>query len=168
MHYKALKTYALRFLYDADIADDIVQDIFFELWKKQELIKVDRNVKSYLFKAVYNKSINYLKSKPFKSQISIETTDFLENYLQQNTQEDNLISKEIRKEIETAIDQLPTQCKKVFLLSRTYELKNREIAEQLDISVKSVEKHITKAISQIYSYLKQTGILFLLYLPNNW
>ncbi len=167
MHYKSLKAYALGFVYDASIADDIVQDIFLELWNKPELIRFDKNIKSYLFKSVYNRSINYLKSKSHRSQISIETTGFLENYLQQYTHEDSLIFKELRKEIETAIDNLPPQCKKVFLLSRTYELKNREIAEQLDISIKSVEKHISKALSQIYTYLKQAGIFLWLYLLNN-
>ncbi len=169
MYYKTLKAYAISFVYDATIADDIVQDVFLELCDKQELIKFDKNVKSYLFKSVYNRSINFLKSKVRKSQISIETTDFLESYLQQthDTHEDNLIAKEIHEEIGIAIDNLPPQCKKVFLLSRTYELKNKEIAEQLGISVKSVEKHITKALFQIHAYLKQIEILFLLYLLCN-
>ena len=166
IHYKSLKMYAFRFLHNDDAAEDIVQDVFLEFWQKQHLIRFDKNVKSYLFKSVYNRSINYLNSMSHKSKTLIAPNELLENYLHQtqNTQEDNLINKEIHKEIGIAVNNLPPQCKKVFLLSRTYELKNKEIAEQLDISVKSVEKHISKAIAQIYTYLKQAGILILLYL----
>ncbi len=59
----------MRFLYDTDTAEDIVQDVFLELWSKQEQIKSDKNIKSHLFKSVYNRSINYLKSKSYKSQM---------------------------------------------------------------------------------------------------
>jgi RNA polymerase sigma-70 factor (ECF subfamily) len=166
MYFKALKTYSVRYVYDEYVAEDIVQDTFFELWKRRDEIEFDEYIKSYLFKSVYNKSLNYLRNNKLKTISSIASADdaiFLDSYLQtmQSSQEENLIVKEILREITAVIDQLPPQCKKVFILSRRYEFKNREIAEQLDISLKSVEKHITKALSQIRDHLKKMKLLIL-------
>lgn len=164
IYFNVLRAYSVRYVYNEHAAEDIVQDVFFELWNRKESIDFEGNMKSYLFKSTYSKSINYLNSKQVKMRIPVDSADstaLLDGYLQamQNNQEDNLILAEIRHEIETVIDQLPPQCKKVFILSRTYELKNREIAEQLDISVKSVEKHMTKALFQVHDHLRKMKLL---------
>lgn len=169
LYFKSLKTYSVRIVYDPNVAEDIVQDVFFELWQNRKSIEFDGSVKAYLFKSVYNRSLNYLKSKAYLTQTSLNDafeSQILDSYLisMQNNQEENLIMKEVQAEIDAAIDELPPQCQKVFKLSRTFELKNREIAEQLDISVKAVEKHMTRALSQIHKHLKSKGILVLLLL----
>ncbi|WP_195371907.1 MULTISPECIES: RNA polymerase sigma-70 factor [Parabacteroides] len=166
-YYKVLRAYAYRLLGDKDMAEDIVQDAYYELWKKQEQLIMQDAIKSYLFRSVYTKSLNCLNSKEYTEQESFEQSTegkIQKMYIQSQLldQESDLMYKELQTAINTIIDGLPDQCKKVFILSRKYELKNREIAERLDISLKTVEKHITKALFILRSNLKDsTGILLL-------
>ncbi|WP_029905638.1 RNA polymerase sigma-70 factor [Prevotella sp. 10(H)] len=162
-YYKQLRAYAFRFVNDPDLSEDIVQDTFFELWQRRHSIHFqDDAVKSYLFTAVYHRSLNVLKQKlrdayPLKSG---KENEYLEQYLSSyiQTSEQSLLLKELEQEINIFIKTLPPQCHKVFTLSRTYGLKNREIAEQLSISIKAVEKHISKALFGLKEYLIKKGL----------
>jgi len=169
--YKPLRMYAFRFVSHKPIAEDIVQDVFFELWARRDNIRFEEvdSVKSYLFKSVYNRSMNVLNSGVLYEQSSLDNineNNIVENYLTAHiqSQEQSLLLKELETEIATFIDTLPPQCKKIFILSRTHELKNREIADQLGISVKAVEKQISKALSELKKHLLKKDILFILYL----
>jgi len=166
-YYKILRAYAYRLSGDKDIAEDIVQDVYYELWKKRDDLVMENAIKFYLFRATYTKTINYLNSKSYTSQETLDqsTEWHIQNiYLQshQSDQETLLIYKEIQQEINVAINALPEQCRRVFLLSRKHELKNREIAEQLGISVKAVEKHISKALAALRLSLKDVSLTLLL------
>jgi len=170
-YYKPLRMYAFRFVNNKPISEDIVQDVFFELWSRRESIRFEEvdSVKSYLFKSVYNRSMNILNSGSLYEQSSLDKIDhnrIVENFLttHMQNQEQSILLKELETEIATFVDTLPPQCKKIFLLSRTHELKNREIAEQLGISVKAVEKQISKALSELRKHLLKKDILFILYL----
>lgn len=170
-YYKPLRAYAFRFVKHKSVAEDIVQDIFFELWTRRENIRFDEadSVKSYLFKSVYNSSINILHSGSMKELSSLDGIDesyAIENCLFANTtsQEQSLLLKELETEIASFVETLPTQCKKIFILSRVHELKNREIAEQLEISVKAVEKQISKALKELKKHLIKKELLFIMYL----
>lgn len=162
-YYKPLRAYAYRFVDDKDLSEDIVQDVFFELWQRRESMRFeDEAIKSYLFKAVYNTSLNAL-SKKQPVVYSLEPgkeVEVLEQYLSSSIQnsEQSLLLKELEEEIKAYVDTLPTQCRKVFLLSRSYGLKNREIAEQLNISIKAVEKHISKALFGLKGHLTEKGL----------
>ena len=167
-HYSALLFYATR-LVGEDDAEDIVQDVFYELWKRRESIRFeDESVKSYLFKAVYTHALNALDKK----QQDVYTlkpereTDILDQYVSSYMQnsEQSLLLKELEEEIMSYINTLPPQCHKIFMLSRSYGLKNREIAEQLNISIKAVEKQISKALSGLKEYLIQRDLFPLLVL----
>ena len=150
--YKPLRAYAFRFVNDKDLSEDIVQDVFYELWKRRESIRFeDESVKSYLFKAVYTHE---------------RETDILDQYVSSYMQnsEQSLLLKELEEEIMSYINTLPPQCHKIFMLSRSYGLKNREIAEQLNISIKAVEKQISKALSGLKEYLIQRDLFPLLVL----
>lgn len=166
-YYKILRAYAYRLLGDKDMAEDIVQDVYYELWKKKEQLIMEEAIKFYLFRSVYTKSLNHLNSKEYTNQEPFEqsTEGRIQGIYMQSQwldQESELMYKELQTEINTIVDSLPEQCKKVFLLSRKYELKNWEIAERLGISLKTVEKHITKALSILRSNLKDTGSFILL------
>lgn len=168
-YYKVLRAYAYRFLNDQYASEDIVQDVFFELWNKRDDILFEGAVKAYLFKSTYHKCLNYLKSKAYITQDSLERTNenkILEDYLQsqQFDQESSLLMNELQEEIDKVISTLPEQCKKVFLLSREKSLKNKEIADKLNISVKAVEKHISKALKELRIQLKGKNALLLIYL----
>lgn len=161
--YKPLRAYAFRFVDDKDLAEDIVQDVFFELWQRREDIRFgDEGVKSYLFKAVYTHSLNAL-SKKIRSICSLEPAsepDILDQYILSSMQnsEQSLLLKELESEILSYIKSLPPQCHKIFMLSRSYGLKNREIAEQLEISIKAVEKQISKALYGLREYLARKDL----------
>lgn len=167
--YKPLRAYAFRFVNDMNAAEDIVQEVFFELWARRDNIHFDEAVKSYLFKSVYNRSINMLNSQNQNSLYALDQTDeslIVAHYLSAHiqNQEQSLILKELEKEITLYIESLPPQCRKIFVLSRTYELKNREIAEQLNISIKAVEKQIGKALFGLKLHLKEKDLFVLLLL----
>lgn len=167
--YKPLRAYAFRFVNDKDLSEDIVQDVFYELWKRRESIRFeDESVKSYLFKAVYTHALNALDKKqqdvyPLKPE---RETDILDQYVSSYMQnsEQSLLLKELEEEIMSYINTLSPQCHKIFMLSRSYGLKNREIAEQLNISIKAVEKQISKALSGLKEYLIQRDLFPLLVL----
>lgn len=174
-YYYPLRAYTLRFICNKEIAEDMVQDVFFELWSRRETIRLeDKNaVKSYLFKSIYNRSINLIKSDALYIHTSFEEThetQIIESYLSQHlcNQEHSLLLKELEEEIAAYVETLPPQCKKIFLLSRTYGLKNKEIADQLEISIKAVEKQITKAISGLKEHLEKKDLLFLCWLFSNY
>lgn len=171
-YYKPLRAYAYRFINDINLSEDIVQDIFFELWSKRDTIDFDGEVKSYLFKSVYNRSINILNKKQENKECELNNTNealILDQYLTSFVQnsEQSLLLKELESEITSYIETLPPQCQKIFTLSRIYELKNREIAEQLGISIKAVEKQISKALFGLKETLLKKGLISLFLLLIN-
>ncbi|MDR1201437.1 MAG: RNA polymerase sigma-70 factor [Tannerellaceae bacterium] len=166
-YYKILRAYAYHLSGDKHMAEDIVQDVYYELWKKRDGLVMEGAIKFYLFRSIYTKTLNYLNSKTYTDLEAFEQSTegriqqiYLQSHL--SDQESELIYKELREKVNSVINSLPEQCKKVFILSRKYELKNKEIAEQLDISVKTVEKHISKALSILRISLKDIGLLLLL------
>ena len=164
--YKPLRAYAFRFVNDKDLSEDIVQDVFFELWQRRESIRFeDAAVKSYLFRAVYTHALNALNKKQqdvCTLEPAREADQYVTSYMQNSEQ--SLLLKELEEEIMSYINTLPPQCRKVFMLSRSYGLKNREIAEQLDISIKAVEKQISKALYGLKEHLVQKDLFPLLVL----
>ncbi|MDR0431238.1 MAG: RNA polymerase sigma-70 factor [Tannerellaceae bacterium] len=162
--YKPLRAYAYRFVNDKYMAEDIVQDVFLELWARRDSIRFHDTeaVRAWLFTSVYHRSINALMRKRPDKQLTLDhvqeaktVESFLNPYIQ--NQEESLILKELDHEIAGFIKTLPPQCKKVFTLSRSTGLKNIEIAEQLGISIKAVEKQIGKALRELKNHLKKQG-----------
>lgn len=165
-HYYPLRAYALRFICNREMAEDMVQDALFELWSRRDTIRFDDKnaVKSYLFKSIHNRSINLLKSGVLHIHSTLEEThetQIIESYLSQHLRnpEHSLLLKELEEEIAVYVETLPPQCKKIFLLSRSNGLKNKEVANQLRISIKAVEKQISKAIAGLKEHLDKKDLL---------
>ncbi|MFI1743660.1 RNA polymerase sigma factor [Thalassobellus sediminis] len=142
-HHK-LCVYAYSLIHDQDISEDIVQNVFIRTWKKRENLKTNFHINSFLYKSVYNEFIDqYRKQKPFfpleKKYIDAITTIVEED--------DNHSLERIIKLVKQEIQNLPPKCKEVFLLSKEEGLSNIEIAEYKNVSIKSVEAHITKAFN---------------------
>jgi len=166
-YFKILRVYAYRLLGDKHTAEDIVQDVYFELWKNKDSLVMEDAIKSYLFRSVYTKVLNYRNSREYTAKEALEeTTDYKiqQRYIQSHmtNQESEVVYKELQSNIKLIIDSLPDQCRKVFILSRKYELKNREIADKLGVSVKAVEKHITKALAVLRLSLKDVNLILLI------
>ena len=153
--FQPLVTYAYRFVNDWQTAEDITQDVFMSLWLKKEEINFEEPIKPYLYRSIYNKAINYLNSALIQKRIDRKETldEMINREIMSYNQYDTLLLKEITNEITSFVETLPPQCKKVFEMSRGQNLKNKEIAEQLNISEKAVEKHISKALNEIREHL---------------
>ncbi|MBP6730908.1 MAG: RNA polymerase sigma-70 factor [Chitinophagales bacterium] len=150
--YNALVAGAYRILNDKARAEDVVQDVFLKLWQKRDEIKVDENLPAYLHRAVVNHAINIYKQQYRKL---IEHTDEIaEQTDTTGSHADNsLITTELNEKIERAIATMPDSSRGVFMLSRFEEMSYKEIAEKLEISVKTVEKHMSNALKHLRNYL---------------
>ncbi len=131
---------------DRDLARDVTQQAFIKFWKIKDKVNVDDNLASYLKKAVINTAINELE----KSRKLILDDTVLSATLKQSEEEKESISPQrLQKITQAAIAELPDKCGMVFSLSRYEGMTNQEIADYLEISIKAVEKHITKAIKEL-------------------
>ena len=139
-----LHAYAYGLTKDHDLSNDIVQNIFVYIWKKRMNLKDDFSVKNYLYRGVYNECIDYYRKRKAVTALEKKYIDAL-NHIVEEVDESSLekLISLVKKEIEN----LPPKCKKTFILSKQEGLTNIEIAEYLNISIKSVEAHITKAFS---------------------
>ncbi len=150
-HYSNLCAYSNNFLKDVDASEEVVQEVLFKLWTNKESIIITSSIQSYLFRAVRNASLNVLKHvnirEDYKIQHEYERNDELSS-------EDEMIVSELDQKIREAIDQLPIERKKVFILSRYDGLKYKEIAEKLNISVSTVENQMVKALKFLRKELK--------------
>ncbi len=158
-HFKPLCGFANKYLKDVDLAKEIVHDVFVKLWEKREQIDMNKAVKSYLYTAVNNKSLNHIRdNKKFVNSDYIIENETDWNY------SDNLVELEIQEKITATLDSLPPKCREVFKLSRYENLKYKQIAERLNISVKTVESHMSKALKALRKNLSEylTSLLLLI------
>ncbi|WP_036930774.1 RNA polymerase sigma-70 factor [Prevotella sp. 10(H)] len=166
-YYESLCLFAYKYVRNKDIAEDIVQDTFFSLWNNQEDIDFSQP-KPLLYKYVKNRAIDFLRQAQTRN-ISLNTDDIsikLDNYVRNlivNQQEEDFHYKQLQIELNKCIEDLPPQCRRVFELSRFSNLKNKEIAEELQINIKTVEKHITTALLRIRQHLAKQGFIYLLF-----
>lgn len=165
MHYPHLINFACKYVLNKTVAEDILQDVFMSMWINKDTIDFEhQEIKPYLYKSVYNRCINYIKNLKETLPINQDDIDFLiQREVIDEKEFDFLLLKDLEKELAHSIDQLPPQCKKVFIFSRKQGLKNKEIAELLNISEKTVEKHITKALSEIRQHLKKMNLISALF-----
>ncbi len=150
-YYCVLLAFTKEYLPDLDVARDIVQETFITLWEKKEILNSDTNLKAYLFTISRNKSLNYLKRRQLENKITNATAArqaeiYLNYYALKDQSAEQIYKAEFEQLIAEGIQSLPEQCRKIFYLSRLQYRKNQEIANQLNISIKTVESHITKSL----------------------
>ncbi|QTE22560.1 RNA polymerase sigma factor [Polaribacter cellanae] len=160
-YHKKLCVYACSLNNNPDLAEDIVQNVFVSIWKNRHKLKDNFVVKSYLYKSVYNEFINQYRKNKKVSTLEKKYIDALSCIVEEY--DDKPLAKQINI-VKKEIDNLPHKCKQTFLLSKKEGLTNIEIAEYLNISIKSVEAHITKAFKILRKTLgtKIESILFLM------
>jgi RNA polymerase sigma-70 factor (ECF subfamily) len=158
-YYKQLCRFSFRILHDKDKAEDVVQICFINFWEKRESISIQASFKAYLFRSVYNRSINeYTRSK----KIINEEIAVL-NETSGSVSDDPILlmqAQEVQKKIDQAIATMPDGCRTVFMLSREDQLSYKEIAEMLQISVKTVENQMGKALRIMREHLFVVLIAF--------
>lgn len=157
-----LCNFAHQYVKDLDAAQDLCQKVFIQLWEKRTTLDPNQNLKSYLFTAVKNRCLNYIRDhKKYRSKILDLDCGDIE--LSEQTI-DHLIADDLQAVIEEALNQLPEKCRKVFEMSRFQEMKYKEIAEELEISQKTVEAHMSKALKLLRLHLKEHWLVLLILL----
>ena len=151
-YYQPLCNYAYTFLQDKEDAEEIVQSTFLLMWEKRDALAIRTSVKPYLYAMVRNACLNVLKHQKVKQRFAGEEIAMAERSHDDVSQ--HVASNELELRIKVAMNELPEQCRMVFKLSRFEELKYAEIAEQLNISVKTVENHMGKALKIMREQLK--------------
>ena len=160
-HFVQLCNFAVQYVTDVEIAKDITQNVFINLWEKREKIDSQKSIQSYLFTSVRNRCFNYIRdNKKYHSQIlDIDSID-----IENDIDIEDFGYKELEEKIKSILAQLPEKCKKVFEMSRFENKKYKEIAEEMDISVKTVEAHMSKALKSLRKELKGYElVLFILF-----
>ena len=142
-----------RFMYvyisDKEIVEEMANDIFIYVWENRKTLLIQHSFKSYLFQAARNRSLNALRQKKKTISLDEANVDVIDTEIM------SLEHDELHHLIQEAVFTLPKKCKEVFNLSRNENLSNQKIAEELNISVKTVEGQITKALKRIRGFLKE-------------
>jgi RNA polymerase sigma-70 factor (ECF subfamily) len=150
IYFPRLNDFAKRVVKDDVISQDIVQEVFLKVWEKKGEIE-NINPEAYLFRLVRNRCINYINHLRVVNERldEIEIASKCEELYRIDFIGDEpyvLIEKELKQKIDQTIETLPDRCREVFVLSRIDGLKNREIAEKLNINIKNVERHLSRAM----------------------
>jgi RNA polymerase sigma-70 factor (ECF subfamily) len=151
------------------ISEDIVMDSFMYYWERRSSIAPDCNIPAYILTEIKHKCLDYLKHLRIQEEAidKIKNTKEWELNLRISTLEacnpDKLFSEEMRDIVNKAINNLPPQTRDIFIRSRYHEKSNKEIAEELNVSTKTIEYHITKALKTLRISLKDynTCLFFL-------
>lgn len=164
-YHRALCSHAIRFVYSKETAEDIVSEVFCKFWKAQVYASIHTSFRFYLFRSVRNAAYTYLQAE-FHPAASIENARGLESALE--LRPDHITQfEETSSRLKTLVEGLPPQCRKVFLKSRFEGKRYQEIAEDMGISIKTVETHLVKALSIIRKGLKDY-LIALLVLSSFW
>jgi len=168
-YYYSLCAYARRYVGRTDIAEEIVSDTFFRMWENRATLTINTSVKAYLFQAVCNNSLNFLRK--------LKNENKLEGYFQETTsghlsfsdsfedlEPNSMIMEDFHPVIEEAVGQLPEQQQKAFRLKRFEGRKTKEVAEMMGLSVKTVEMHLAKATLNLRNKLKNFLPAFLIFM----
>ena len=152
-NYAALVGSAERILGRRDVAEEIVQDVMLELWRRRETLAVDDSLRGYLFRATRNRSLNHLRHGAIEKRAEPElAADRVESGSSAHAA---LVEEEIDVAVKRAVADLPARCREVFELSRVHGLRYSEIATTLGISVKTVEAQMGKALRILRERLAQ-------------
>lgn len=151
-YYSRLCYYVYRLLMDKEDAEDVVQDLFLTLWNHRSRIEIEENVSGYLYKMAKNLALNHIRTKTNYKTL-LENQEDTHSYYEEN----QLESEEFRVILYDCINELPGRCKEVLLLHRVKGLKQKEIADQLSISVKTIKNQIWASMQRLKKCLELKG-----------
>lgn len=143
-YYEPLCRYANTLLKDSDEAEEVTQSLFLSIWEKRSGLEITLSLKAYLYRAVHNHCLNRIKHYGVRETHRAYTLHFQDDSHDSVTEA--IYGSELEKRIERAVSKLPQQCQVVFRMSRFEELKYQEIADELGLSIKTIENQIGKAL----------------------
>ncbi len=150
LFYSRLHSFSMQYVHVKEVAEEITNDVFIKLWNRREEITTINNLSTYLFVAVKNYSLNYLKQYSHL-HIAVEDTDGAAALINRNDPEQELEWKEISFQLNQAIDNLPDQCRAIFKLIKEDGFRYKEVAEILGISPRTVETQLFRALKKLQS-----------------
>lgn len=153
-YFGQLLNYAKEILKDHDLAEEMAEEAFVKLWENRKAINIDSSIRSYLFRSIYNQCINHFKH--------LKVCDKYRLYFQHHIKPGHydsaysfdfplsgLLNKEIEHLVEKSVNNLPPQCREIFVMSRYEDMKNDKIAETLGVSVSTVKTQISRALVKL-------------------
>ena len=166
-YYANLLFYATRMVGEEE-AEDVVQDVFVELWKRQESMEIGEQIQAFLYRAVYTRALNVIKHRGVKQKYSSAVEELNQErtafyHPDNNEVIQRIENRELRNEIREAINELPDKCKEVFKLSYLHDMKNKETADILGISLRTVEAHMYKALKFLRTRLSHLWLFVLFF-----
>lgn len=150
-YWKLLFVYAINVLKNKELSKDVVQDVFISLWDNRKQLKIKVSLKSYLYASTRYQVFAKIRKKEHKLHVAL--FDDIDNRLKKTSPETKLIYKELVEQINHVVALLPEKCRIVYKLSREEHLSHKEISQRLNISTKTVENHITKALRALRNAL---------------
>ncbi len=162
-YYPGLIFYATR-LVGEDDAEDIVQDVFVGVWNQRDHIKCEEKIQSFLYRAVYTHALNVLKHRNIEGDYCTTIQEIHQERVEYYQPDDNEViqyieNAELKRRIYHTINELPEKCKEVFKLSYLHNMKNKEIADVMGISLRTVEAHMYKALKFLRDHLKDIKLI---------
>lgn len=153
-HYQILCHVAAQYVHDDFLAETIVGDVIFHLWEIRGTLNIETGIRAYLMACVRHRCMDYIKSQHCHREIA-GMQDFPVLYYVEDSDYPlgRLLEKELEGEIMKAVERLPEECRRVFMLSRFKERKYEEIAQELNISVNTVKYHIKRALALLHDDL---------------
>jgi RNA polymerase sigma-70 factor (family 1) len=151
--YVSLVRYAKTLIRDHDSAEEIVQDLFFRLWKDKEKLQIESSLNGYLYRAVHNRCLHYIDHNRVVEKYAREMASNEQESVESPT--DILHYRDLQSRIAGILERLPEKCGKIFCMSRFEGLKYSEIAEKLSISVKTVEANMGRALKEFRKALAE-------------
>ena len=159
-NFRRLYTYAFSIVKNEIIAEEMVQNVFLRIWEKRDTMNISTSATAYLYKSVYHESLNYLRHRKVQESFLSYASKSQQFYTA--PADDKIQLSELQQELQQALNELPEQCRTIFQMSRFEELKYREIADRLGLSVKTVENQIGKALKILRNKLSDFLPLFIL------
>ena len=160
-YFQLLVGFCFRFVEDVSIAENIVQEVFLKIWANRAKLDPGIKIKYYLYKAVKNKALNHLRHLKV---VKNSAQDVYSNNIPGKTPEEEINEEEIVELLIKAIEELPEKCKIIFFMSKYDNLKYPEIADILDISIRTVEYHMRRALKFLSKHLSRFFLFFFIFL----
>lgn len=151
-YYSAMCHFAHQFLKDHEMAEETVQDMFVRIWEKRSTLNIETSVKHYFFRSIRNQCLNQIQHQKIKNQYA---SRIMESSHQEIDPDQYYLEVNLLQRIEKSIDSLPAKRQEIFRLSREQGLKYKEIAEELNISIKTVEAQMGLALKHLRDELKE-------------
>jgi RNA polymerase sigma-70 factor (family 1) len=160
LHWQSLFLSAYNFLKDKKACEDIVQDIFLQLWLKRESLEVRETVKTYLSTAVRYQVFHYIRKAAKREAIQAKAVAVLPA----QSSDEVLLQKDLHGKVNEAVEVLPEKCRLIYRLSREEQLTHKEIAQRLNISIKTVENQLTIALRRVRHHLEEYSVFNILFI----